>query len=108
MHAVRRVELGCRSQAAGVRRKAASAVSSATSYSAAINAERRRLRRRQRLIEVGDDVVDVLDADAEPDHFRPHAGLALLLGRHLPMRGRGRVAGERLGVAHIDQPLEQA
>ena len=31
----------------------------------------------------------------------------LFLRRHLPMRGRGRVAGERLGIAHIDQPLEQ-
>ena len=29
------------------------------------------------------------------------------LRRHLPMRRRGRMAGERLGVADIDQPLEQ-
>ena len=33
--------------------------------------------------------------------------LLLLLGRHLPVRGRGRMAGERFSVAHIDQPLEQ-
>src|ERR1700676_4602721 len=65
------------------------------------------LRRGQRLIEIGDDVVDVLDPDAEPDHFRPDAGFFLLLGRHLPVRRRGRVAGERFGVPHIDQPLEQ-
>ena len=86
--------------------KAASALGSEL-YSAAIRLDRRDCATRQRLIEIGDDVVDMLDADAEPDHFRPHAGLALLLGRHLPMRGRGRMAGERLGVAHIDQPLEQ-
>ena len=33
--------------------------------------------------------------------------LLLLLGRHLPVRGRGRMAGERLGVADIHQPLDQ-
>src|SRR5579863_7406447 len=29
-----------------------------------------RLRRRQRLIKVGDDIVDVLDTDGKPDHLR--------------------------------------
>ena len=37
--------------------------------------------RIERLIEVADDVVDVLDADAEPDHFRRHAGLPLFVRR---------------------------
>src|SRR5262249_48451015 len=37
----------------------------------------------ERLVEIGQDVVDVLDADAETDHLRPDARLALLLGRHL-------------------------
>ncbi len=41
------------------------------------------------------------------NHLRLDAGLALLVGRHLPMRGRSRMAGQRLGVTHIDQPLEQ-
>src|SRR5271163_2130458 len=68
----------------------------------------RRLRRAERLIEIGDEIVDMLDADAEPDHFRLDAGPELLVGRHLPVCGRGRVASQRLGVAHIDQPLEQA
>ena len=54
-----------------------------------------------------DDVVDVLDTDGEPDHFRPHAGFLLLLCRHLPVRGRSRMTSERFGVAHIDQALEQ-
>src|SRR3984957_65091 len=66
-----------------------------------------RLGGAKRLIEVGDDVVDVLDADREADHLRPHASFLLLRRRHLPMRGRSRMAGERFGVAHIDQPLEQ-
>ena len=43
----------------------------------------------------------------EPDQVRRHAGLGLLLRRHLPVRRRCRMAGERLGVAEIDQPLEQ-
>jgi len=43
-----------------------------------------------------------------PTESRIISGHALLFGRHLPMRGRGRMAGERLGVAHITQPLEQA
>ena len=43
----------------------------------------------------------------EPNHLRLDAGLALLVGRHLPVRGRRRMAGQRLGVAHIHQPLEQ-
>ncbi len=61
----------------------------------------------ERLVEVGDDVVDVLDTDAQADHLRPHPGIALLLRRHLTMRGRGRVARQRLGVAHVHQALDQ-
>ena len=36
------------------------------------------------------------------------AGMRLLLDRHLAMRGRGRVAGERAGVADIDEALHEA
>src|SRR5215469_16991889 len=61
------------------------------------------IRGSKRLLKIGDDVVDMLDADAEADRLRPHAGMRLLLARHLPMRGRGGMTGERLGVAHIDQ-----
>src|SRR5438046_2460776 len=53
----------------------------------------------ERLIEVGDDVVNVLDSDAQPDRLGPHAGLFLLFGRHLPVRGRCGVAGARSGAA---------
>ena len=43
----------------------------------------------------------------EPDHFGPYAGLLLLFWRHLPVRGRCGMAGERFRVADIDQPREQ-
>src|ERR1019366_6807515 len=59
------------------------------------------------LIEIGDDIIAVLNADAEPDHLWPHASLTLLFDGHLSMRrGRGMTC-QRLGVADIDQPLEQ-
>src|SRR6266850_325998 len=61
-----------------------------------------RPRRPQGLVQVGDDVVGVLDADAEPDHRGGHTGVALLLLRHLPVRGGGRVAGQRLGIPQVD------
>src|SRR5262249_28501937 len=64
-------------------------------------------RRGQRLVEVVDDVVDVLDADAQPDHLGLDAGLELLVRRPLPMGGGSRVAGERFRVAHVDQALDQ-
>ena len=38
----------------------------------------------------------------------PTPALACSSRRHLPVRGRGRMAGERLGIAHVDQPLDQA
>ena len=66
-----------------------------------------RLRRGEGLIKIGQNVVNVFDADREADHLGPHPSLVLLLQRHLPVRGRSGVAGERFGIAHIDQPLEQ-
>src|SRR5258708_943335 len=63
------------------------------------------LGRRQRLVDVGDDVIDVLDADAEADRFWINAGRLLLVRRHLAMRCRGRMASERFRVTDIDQPL---
>ena len=37
----------------------------------------------------------------------PDAGGQLFLRRHLPMRRRGRMAGERFRIAQVDQALEQ-
>ena len=39
----------------------------------------------QRLVEIGDDVVFMLDADGKPDGFRGDTGLALVGLRHLTM-----------------------
>jgi len=50
----------------------------------------RRRPRRQCLVEIFNDVVAMLDADAETYHFRRDARLDLFHGRHLPVcRGAG-------------------
>src|SRR5215472_8318072 len=61
----------------------------------------------QCLLEVGDDIVDVLDPYADANHSWLHSGGTLLLGGHLSMSGRGRVAGQRLGIAQVDEPLDE-
>src|ERR1700739_2415209 len=61
----------------------------------------------ERLVDILDDVGDVFDSDRKPDRFRKDAGHALLFGRHLAMCGRGWMAGERFGVADIDQARDQ-
>ena len=70
-------------------------------------ARRSLLRRLQRLVQVGDDVAHVLDADRQADELRRHAGLRLLLGRQLRVRRRGRVDDQRLGVADVGQVAGQ-
>jgi len=62
----------------------------------------------QRLVQIGDDVVAMLNTDRQTDGFRRHAGLALLGLRHLAMGGGSRMAGQRFGVADIDQALDQS
>ena len=52
------------------------------------------------------DWVDVLDPDREPNHFGLDARRCLLLLAQLGMRGRGRVYGQALGVAHVRQMAE--
>src|SRR5690348_3290523 len=61
----------------------------------------------QRLVDVLDDVVDMLDADREAYGFGQHTGQPLLLGRHLAMRGRCRMAGQRLRIADINEARDQ-
>jgi len=55
----------------------------------------------KRLVEIGEDVVDVLDANTEPDGFRSDARETLLRRGHLPVRGRGRVTGQRFRIAQV-------
>ena len=57
----------------------------------------------QRLLEVGDDVGDVLDADREADDVRTGAGGDLLLGGELAMGGRGGMNDQALGVADVGE-----
>src|SRR6202046_4007055 len=61
----------------------------------------------ERLVQIGDDVVDVLEAHAQATASRRPARGELLGRRHLPMGGRGGMAGERLRIAQIHQTLEQ-
>ena len=64
-------------------------------------------RRLQRLIQIGQDVVDVLQADAEADQFGRDAAGALLFLVELRMRRGGRVNRQALGVAHVGQVREE-
>src|SRR3984957_14751374 len=61
----------------------------------------------QRLRQIGNDVVNMLDADAKANHFWRHAGLELLFGSQLPVGGGCRVARQRFGVAHVDHALKK-
>ena len=62
---------------------------------------------RQRLFEIGDDVVLVLDADREAHHVGAGAGLHLLRVGQLAVRGRGRMDDQRARVADIGEMREQ-
>src|SRR5260370_17313091 len=61
----------------------------------------------ERLLEVRKDVVNVLDAYAQPNHFRRHACFQLFFRRQLTMCRGSRVASQRFRVAHLDHALEQ-
>src|SRR5271154_2355863 len=61
----------------------------------------------QRLIEIFEYVLNVLDADTEPDCFRADASSTLLLRSHLPMGGRSGMAAQRAGVADVYQSLDK-
>ena len=62
---------------------------------------------RQTLLEVGDDIGDVLDADREAHHIRPGAGgKALCVGELAVGRG-GRVNDEASDVADVGEMREQ-
>src|ERR1700722_18531445 len=64
-------------------------------------------RQLERLIQVGEDVIDVLDAHAQAYTAGSHSRGRLLLCGHLPMRRRCRMAGERFRVAQIHEALEE-
>ena len=60
-----------------------------------------------RLVEIGDDVVDVLDADRQADHVGRGACKLQLILRQLAVGGRGRVDDQRARVADIGEVREQ-
>src|SRR5215469_4798790 len=61
----------------------------------------------QRLSQVVDDVVDVLDAHAEAKHLGSNTGFQLFVGRQLTVSRRCRMTCQRLRIAHIDHAFEQ-
>ena len=61
---------------------------------------------REGLIEIGKDVVNVLDADRKPHIAVGDAGLRLLLWRKLRVRGAGRVDRERAYIADVGDVIE--
>src|SRR3954451_11511919 len=63
---------------------------------------------RERLREIRDDVVWMLDADREADRRVGDADAVAHLLRHPGMRRRGRVRGKRFGAAEADRELEDA
>ena len=69
--------------------------------------ERAGIQSRDRLIEIGDDVVDILDADRQAHHVGTGARLLQLLGRELAVGRRRRMDDERARVAEIGEMREK-
>src|SRR5690606_29878241 len=65
-----------------------------------------RLDGSEGLVNVGDDVVDVLDAHRNPHKVLGDAGGGEFFGVELAVGCRGRVAGQGFGVADIDQTID--
>ncbi len=61
----------------------------------------------ERLVKVGQQIVDGLDANREPDEVRRDAGRELLLVVQLRVCGAGWMNNQRLGVADIGQQREE-
>src|SRR6476659_6680358 len=74
---------------------------------AAARSASQRLRRREALLEIGDNVLLVLEPDGEAYHVGPGAGLHLLRVGELAVRGRGGMNDERAGIADIGEMREQ-
>ena len=60
----------------------------------------------QRLIQIRQYVLDRFYPHRQADHLRLDPGPDLFGFTQLAMGGGGGVAGQRLGVTYVDQPLE--
>ena len=61
----------------------------------------------KRLIDIGNDIVWVLDADRKPDVSLRDAGLELLFWRQLRVRCGRRMDGERAGITDVGDMIEE-
>ena len=61
----------------------------------------------QGLVEIGDDVVDVLDADREAHVAGRHAAGQLIGRAQLRVRRAGRMDGQRAGIADVGHVIEE-
>ncbi len=61
----------------------------------------------QRLGQIGEDIVDMLDADGQTHHVSRHTGPGQLFVIQLPVSGGCRMTGQRFGVADVHQPQNQ-
>src|SRR5690554_5384225 len=62
---------------------------------------------RECLLQIGDQIVNMLDADRQSNHVGPNAGLRQFLIGQLPMGGGGGVAGECFAITDVDQSRDQ-
>src|SRR5258705_5863374 len=60
----------------------------------------------QRLRKISQEIVRMLDADRQANRRVPHADACPHVGGDTRVRGRARVAGERLGPTETDRQLE--
>ena len=60
----------------------------------------------QRLVEIGDQIVRIFDADGQADQSRRDSQAQLFLGRNVGMGHRGRMRGQSLGSAQTDRKLD--
>ena len=66
-----------------------------------------RLRRRDGLVQIPDDVVEVFDPHREAHQVLRYAGFQLLLVAQLLVRGGGGMDDQALGIAQVRQVREQ-
>jgi hypothetical protein len=59
------------------------------------------LHRCQRLLQVGPQIIDMLDADGQAHHVGTDACLGQFGRVELAVGGAGRMAGRRLGVTNV-------